>query len=611
MTFLVEDRVQETTNSPGTGVVTLLGAVSGFQSFSTGIGANNTTFYVIADQLGTNWEVGLGALNSTGTVLTRTTVYSSSNGGSTVNFATGTQYVWCDYPSSKAVIQGTAVNFSSIGATTAGTGAFTTLSASSTVSGAGFSNYFAAPPTIGNTTPNAGTFTDSAYTGTLTGGTGVVNLGSGQFYKDASGNVGIGTSSPAKQLQITNSTYAQMRINPNSAYAGIIEFVDSASTTNARILGWGSTNATPNALSFDTNGTERMRITSAGNLGLGVTPSTSSQVTFEIGAVGNVITTNGTNDIQFTAGGYYNGSWKYAVTSSPVSSYYQDSGNHVWRYSASGTAGNAITWSEAMRIDTSGNVGIGGSPASEWASSTLLQLNTASTYSTFSLASTRTPVDGNRIGSIAWDLPNNTSTYKTRAVIEGLCSGSTANKFGGSIVFSTATDNTTYPTERMRLNSTGALVLAGGTTTATGVGIAFPATQSASSDANTLDDYEEGTWTPNDASGAGLSFTINSANYVKVGRLVFVYMFITFPVTSNTASIQIGGLPFTSLNASNQNFEICARYQGGSVIPPLGQIGTNSTTISLVPQYNFGGTSFPNATLSNLGLIFSGCYQSN
>ena len=101
--FTVADRVQETTNSPGTGTATLLGAVSGYQSFSTGIGINNTTFYVIADQTGTNWEVGLGALNSTGTVLTRTTVYSSSNGGSTVNFATGLQYVWCDFPASKAL----------------------------------------------------------------------------------------------------------------------------------------------------------------------------------------------------------------------------------------------------------------------------------------------------------------------------------------------------------------------------------------------------------------------------------------------------------------------------------------------------------------------------
>ena len=220
MTFIVADRVQETTNSPGTGTATLLGAVSGYQSFSTGVGANNTTFYVIADQLGTNWEVGLGALNSTGTVLTRTTVYSSSNGGSTVNFATGTQYVWCDFPSSKAVIQGTAVNFSSIGATTAGTGAFTTLSASSTISGAGFSNYFAAPPTIGNTTPNAGTFTDLTYTGTLTGGTGVVNLGSGQFYKDASGNVGIGVTPSTwntdyKALQIGNYSSFYGRVSSN------------------------------------------------------------------------------------------------------------------------------------------------------------------------------------------------------------------------------------------------------------------------------------------------------------------------------------------------------------------------------------------------------------
>ena len=195
--FTVADRVQETTNSPGTGTATLLGAVSGYQSFSTGIGANNTTYYVIADQLGTNWEVGLGALNSTGTVLTRTTVYSSSNGGSTVNFATGLQYVWCDFPSSKAVIQGTAVNFSSIGATTAGTGAFTTLSASSTVSGAGFSNYFAAPPTIGNTTPNAGTFTALVATSITDSGltAGRVNYnGVGGLLQDSANMVFDGTT---------------------------------------------------------------------------------------------------------------------------------------------------------------------------------------------------------------------------------------------------------------------------------------------------------------------------------------------------------------------------------------------------------------------------------
>ena len=306
MTFIVADRVQETTNSPGTGTATLLGAVSGYQSFSTGIGANNTTFYVIADQLGTNWEVGLGALNSTGTVLTRNTVYSSSNGGSTVNFATGTQYVWCDYPSSKAVIQGNPVNFSSIGATTAGTGAFTTLSASSTVSGTGFSNYFAAPPTIGNTTPNTGAFTNLSYTGTLTGGTGVVNLGSGQFYIDSSGNVGIGTSSPSTFS--ANSTYStQLAIVKTDQSTTLGAYYQSGVTQYSYINAANAANNTANPLVFSNGAnTERMRIDSSGNVlvtspaGLGygtgsggtVTQATSKSTTVTLNKPTGQITMN-------------------------------------------------------------------------------------------------------------------------------------------------------------------------------------------------------------------------------------------------------------------------------------------------------------------------------
>ena len=103
MTFLVADRVQETCAAPGTGIVTLLGAVTQYQSFSAGIGANNTTYYTIADQTGSNWEVGLGTIGTTGLTLTRTTVLASSNSGSVVNFSSGTQYVWCDYPAGKAV----------------------------------------------------------------------------------------------------------------------------------------------------------------------------------------------------------------------------------------------------------------------------------------------------------------------------------------------------------------------------------------------------------------------------------------------------------------------------------------------------------------------------
>lgn len=104
MTFIVKDRVQETCNSPGTGTVSLLGALTGFQTFSSAIGNTNTTFYTIADQVGGNWEVGVGTYSSSGDTLTRTTVLASSNGGSLTNFASGTQNVWCDYAAGKAIL---------------------------------------------------------------------------------------------------------------------------------------------------------------------------------------------------------------------------------------------------------------------------------------------------------------------------------------------------------------------------------------------------------------------------------------------------------------------------------------------------------------------------
>ena len=103
MALILADRVQETCAAPGTGVVTLLGAVTEYQSFSAGIGANNTTYYTIADQSGSNWEVGLGTIGATGLTLTRTTVLSSSNAGALVNFSVGIQSIWCDYPAGKAM----------------------------------------------------------------------------------------------------------------------------------------------------------------------------------------------------------------------------------------------------------------------------------------------------------------------------------------------------------------------------------------------------------------------------------------------------------------------------------------------------------------------------
>ena len=105
MAFVLADRVRETTTTTGTGTVTLAGAVLGFQTFSA-IGNGNTTYYTIAGQGTSEWEVGIGTYTSSGTTLSRDTILASSNSGSAVNFSAGTKDVFCDYPAGRAVIGG-------------------------------------------------------------------------------------------------------------------------------------------------------------------------------------------------------------------------------------------------------------------------------------------------------------------------------------------------------------------------------------------------------------------------------------------------------------------------------------------------------------------------
>ena len=102
MALVLKDRVKETTTTTGTGTITLAGASSGFQSFST-IGNANTTYYTIVG--GTEWEVGLGTYTSSGTTLSRDTILESSNGGTAVNFSAGTKNVFVTYPAEEAVYQ--------------------------------------------------------------------------------------------------------------------------------------------------------------------------------------------------------------------------------------------------------------------------------------------------------------------------------------------------------------------------------------------------------------------------------------------------------------------------------------------------------------------------
>jgi hypothetical protein len=128
MALVLKDRVKETSTTAGTGTLTLAGAVAGFQSFAV-IGNGNTTYYSIADSITGDWEVGVGTYTSSGTTLSRTTVLSSSNGGSLVNFAANAKDVFVTYPSSRSAYQneaGTQVVQTAFGAITATSAALTT-----------------------------------------------------------------------------------------------------------------------------------------------------------------------------------------------------------------------------------------------------------------------------------------------------------------------------------------------------------------------------------------------------------------------------------------------------------------------------------------------------
>ena len=105
MALVINDRVKETTTTTGTGTISLGGAVSGFETFAAGIGNSNTVYYCIAHQDQAEFEVGLGTLDDDSSDLARTTIISSSNSDSAVDFSAGTKDVFCTIPASKLVFE--------------------------------------------------------------------------------------------------------------------------------------------------------------------------------------------------------------------------------------------------------------------------------------------------------------------------------------------------------------------------------------------------------------------------------------------------------------------------------------------------------------------------
>ena len=180
----------------------------------------------------------------------------------------------------------------------------------------------------------------------------------------AAGNLGIGISSPSEKIHIFGSaTAASPRIliqshDTPSATAGLLLYGRDSSNNN-KVCEIATSN---DDLTFKTNNTEKMRLTASGTLGLGVTPSAWSVVSpaIQLGSAGTFFAGQGaTAALYLGTNAYYDGAnFKYSITG--AATYHQQNGGaHRWYNAASGTAGDTITFTQAMTLDASGNLLVG------------------------------------------------------------------------------------------------------------------------------------------------------------------------------------------------------------------------------------------------------------
>jgi hypothetical protein len=159
----------------------------------------------------------------------------------------------------------------------------------------------------------------------------------------------------------------------------------------------------------------------------------------------------------------------------------------------------------------------------------------------------------------------------------------------------------------------GAAIGLGAASVFNGVGIAFPIAQVASSDANTLDDYEEGTFTPN--VGGTATYNIQTGNYIKFGKMVFIFGVLQINAIGTGSQSTFQGLPFTSDNIVNTDGGVCICQSASlavSVVSITGNIGASTTTVSLLSRTAAATADAGNNVLGNgATLRFFGTYQAS
>ena len=385
------------------------------------------------------------------------------------------------------------------------------------------------------------------------------------------GNVGIGTSAPDQLFHISSGANTRAKIATTStAGFGQLYMGDE----DKFLIGYGSTHPnSPDQLALRNNtgdiffatGTssslERVRIDSSGNVGIG---TTSPNARLDVG--GQILLAEG-NEI-----GWHDG------TGTQAARIYASATDEL-RFERGSSALRSMT------IDSSGNVGIGTSSprgkleVSDGTSNTageaineayIVGATTGSSEGILTIQS-NDAMASNRGGSIAFGGRAGTGSTggANWAFINGYKENGTTGNYGGYLAFATRPNSGTI-SERMRIDSTGAIVLPNGSP-----GIQFGTVSSPATSTN-LDDYEEGTWTPT-ATSAGYTVSSSNGYYTKVGRSITINWAIVFSaVPAANSSVAMGGVPY----ANNSPVYIPgivreATNTGAAYISQLNQSSTN------------------------------------
>jgi len=152
----------------------------------------------------------------------------------------------------------------------------------------------------------------------------------------------------------------------------------------------------------------------------------------------------------------------------------------------------------------------------------------------------------------------------------------------------------------------------GATPSGSGSGITFPATQSASTDANTLDDYEEGTFTPTifgSSTAGSTTYSFQNGIYTKIGRVVYFFVDVQWTAQSGTGDLTMGGLPFTCGSSIGQNSYASNNLAlSANQYTSLAQVNSSATTVNFY-QNQTGGSALTGVPVDSSARIWmGGCY---